>query len=76
MLVVGIISLGCFNWFQVTLLIYCMAKDILGAPLLVGRHLTCDQSHHYHYHNHHHHHFSSTFLASRLCEKFRPIGKC
>ena len=61
-----------------------MARDILGAPLLVGkwgwysssarRHLTCDQSHHYHYH-HHHHHFSSTVLTFRLCEQFRPIGE-
>ena len=63
--------------------LYCMARDILGAPLLVVKrgwysssarcHLTCDQSHHYHYH---HHHFSSTVLASRLCEQFRSIGKC
>ena len=61
--------------------LYCMARDILGAPLLVRKggwysssarcYLTCDQSHHYHYH-----HFSSTVLASRLCEQFRSIGKC
>ena len=64
--------------------LYCMARDILGASLLVGKggwysssarcHLTCDQSHHYHYH-HHHHHFSSTVPTFRLCEQFRPIGE-
>ena len=63
--------------------LYCMARDIFGAPLLVGKggwysssarcYLTCDQSHHYHYH---YHHFSSTVLSSRLCEQFRSIGKC
>ena len=56
--------------------LYCMARDIFGAPLLVGKggwysssarcYLTCDQSHH----------FSSTALSSRLCEQFRLIGKC
>ena len=63
--------------------LYCMARDILGAPLLEGKrgwysssarcHLTCDQSHHYHYH--HRHHFFSTVLTFRVCEQFRPIGE-